>query len=829
MRDAESNPSIDDQTILQPSSSDSTKRSLPPSLDDGLESLLEQLAAIAPVDNPADLIDLLNASKTGPPASGLALPVSHTETQTSLSTPSASSDITRLIEMIKLDMAAAAEHGRVPWIETYVDAMPDRLPLRSVPLSLVMEERLLRADMNCPIDDAEYLARFPHLASAIAKLDEPNTKPTNHNHRSDRDQRSSATTLPASRELSSGQQIDDFEIIQPLGRGSFASVYLAQQLSMRRLVALKISYEGGDRVGGESQTLARLDHPNIVRVFDQRILPGGAGHLLYMQYAPGGTLAEVVRRVKAMSEPQKSSLTGQILIDAIDAQLLAANQQVPERSVTREWLTQASWPMVVAWIGVQLGRALQAAHQQGVLHRDVKPANVLLSADGISKLADFNVSFATANDLGSGTNHLGGSIAYMSPEHLRAILRFHGIDVTSHSKVRHADEVGRAADIYSTGVMLWELWQGTRPFHVDSNARGVDMIQQQLQSRLEVVFNNASTTRHRDKQRDSCQRVLQSVLQRTLDPNPNARLQSGNELAASLRLAMHPECAALFEPDRHSWPYRIGRLSPWLLAASIIMLPNITAGIFNFEYNRIQIIEHHPELKDRFGQLAAIVNTVAFPIGAALMIWMASPVAKAVTATGNHNPTDTNRDGLVSEDALQSTLHLSHRAALIGGTLWGIAAVVYPVVLSSGSPRLPTTEAWHFAISLLVCGGVAAVYPFFGLIVLTTRVYYPKLVRRTMYDVHFESRRKSVRRRCGRFLLAAVGIPLLSIGLLTSRETIAREVIVIAIALTTIGLFAAYAAYQCVINNWEKMAIVLSRRGDTSRWNEASPDAATTG
>ena len=87
---------------------------------------------------------------------------------------------------------------------------------------------------------------------------------------------------------------------------------------------------------------------------------------------------------------------GEALLKSVDRQLLRAAQAVPDRSSIRDWLAGASWPTIVAWIGVQLAEALEEAHRQGVLHRDVKPANVLLSGEGIPKLADFNVSLTGA-------------------------------------------------------------------------------------------------------------------------------------------------------------------------------------------------------------------------------------------------------------------------------------------------------------------------------------------------------------------------------------------------------------------------------------------------
>ncbi len=96
-----------------------------------------------------------------------------------------------------------------------------------------------------------------------------------------------------------GERLDDFDLLIELGSGAFARVFLARQLSLQRLVAVKISANRGH----EPQTLAQLDHDYIVRVFDQRILRDRDWRLLYMQYLPGGTLLDLGRVIFAGERP----------------------------------------------------------------------------------------------------------------------------------------------------------------------------------------------------------------------------------------------------------------------------------------------------------------------------------------------------------------------------------------------------------------------------------------------------------------------------------------------------------------------------------------------
>src|SRR4029079_5562122 len=180
-----------------------------------------------------------------------------------------------------------------------------------------------------------------------------------------------------------GFRVDDFDLLALLGEGQFAQVFLARQCSMQRLVALKVS---GSR-GVEAQTLAQLDHPHIVRVYDQRFLSDQQVQLVYMSYLPGGTVHHVLNEVKATSPERRS---GQTLLKAVDAALHARGEVPPPASAVRaEWAAR-TWPAAVCTLGLKLARALDYAHQHGVLHRDIKPANVLLTPDGEPLLGDFN-------------------------------------------------------------------------------------------------------------------------------------------------------------------------------------------------------------------------------------------------------------------------------------------------------------------------------------------------------------------------------------------------------------------------------------------------------
>ena len=304
-------------------------------------------------------------------------------------------------ELIKLDLEHRWQRGLRKLVEDYADDVPDLAALLTV--DLVFEEYHIRKNAGDQVSPTEIFKRFPALARELDGL-----------FRLDPALRStflSGESPAAQIDLSPGETIDDFELLLLLGRGAFATVFLARQKSMQRLVALKVSADKGT----EPQTLAQLDHENIIRVYDQRLLPERSVRLLYMQYAAGGTLAEVIHRMQAIP---RSDWNGLNYLRAIDAELDDHGEARPTESVIRRQIAEMSWPQLVCWMGNQLARALHYAHRAGVLHRDIKPANVLITAEGVPKLADFNISFGSTLAGASADESMGGSLAYMSPEHI---------------------------------------------------------------------------------------------------------------------------------------------------------------------------------------------------------------------------------------------------------------------------------------------------------------------------------------------------------------------------------------------------------------------------
>jgi eukaryotic-like serine/threonine-protein kinase len=198
-----------------------------------------------------------------------------------------------------------------------------------------------------------------------------------------------------------------------LGAGGMAEVFLAHDRILGRDLALKVLREHYvkdaqfvERFRREAQSAAALNHPNVVQVYDQGRFEDGR-YYIAMEYVPGGNLKDRIDR------------TGPL--DPLEATRFAS----------------------------QIAEALRVAHERGMVHRDIKPQNVLLNAAGEAKVADFGIVLAASTSSTSGTNLVFGTASYMSPEQAMG------------------KRVGPQSDLYSLGVVLYEMLTSAVPFEAE--------------------------------------------------------------------------------------------------------------------------------------------------------------------------------------------------------------------------------------------------------------------------------------------------------------------------------------------------------------------------
>jgi eukaryotic-like serine/threonine-protein kinase len=309
--------------------------------------------------------------------------------------------------------------------------------------------------------------------------------------------------------LSAALVMGRYRVERPLGHGAMSTVDLAHDVELDREIALKRLAENlardddlRARFQREARLAARLTHPNVVQIFD--VGEDDGRPFIAMEYVPGETLAELVARRGPLP------------------------------------------PDEVAELGVQACRGLAEAHGAGLVHRDVKPQNLLLRTDGVLKLSDFGVAFGIEGTRLTMVGTVLGTAAYLAPEQARG------------------EEVTAAADIYGAGAVLYELLTGRPP---------------RSPATLAELSEDAAIPAPQHAPRE-----LADIVMRCLAADPADRPASAADLAAELAATL-PEPQTLPLPEHPSLrateimaprPARRLPRAAWILAGAAAL--GITAG-----------------------------------------------------------------------------------------------------------------------------------------------------------------------------------------------------------------------------------------------------------
>ena len=309
------------------------------------------------------------------------------------------------------------------------------------------------------------------------------------------------------------RNLPGYEIEGELGRGGMGVVYLARQVELNRRVALKmLSGHYGDeelqRFRAEAETAAGLHHTNIAHIYEVGEHEGAPFYSL--EYVEGGSLADLLR-----TKP-------------------------PELRTGVELL-------------IRVARALHFAHQNGVVHRDMKPANVLLDAEGVPKVADFGIAKRLKDQTKlTLSGAVVGTPTYMAPEQAKGTSR----------------DVGAAADIYSLGAILYEILTGRPPFLPEESETAMTV--------RVLTEDPVSPAYHRP----GIPRDLETICMKCLEKQPPDRYASAADLADDLRRFLDDESILARPPTRATRTLKWSKRHPWHTS---LVLALLVAGGFGLQ------------------------------------------------------------------------------------------------------------------------------------------------------------------------------------------------------------------------------------------------------
>lgn len=321
---------------------------------------------------------------------------------------------------------------------------------------------------------------------------------------------------------------DRYKILKKIGEGGMARVYKGTDLLLRRTVAVKVLKDQmtGDadfvrRFHREAQAAAGLSHPHIVNIYDVGEEDGN--YYIVMEYVDGITLKEYIR--------EKGTLP-------------------PEEAVN---------------IASQIAEALVTAHAAGVIHRDIKPQNILFSRDGKAKVVDFGIAIAPGGTTITYSDDVFGSVHYFSPEQARGNL------------------AGTQSDLYSLGIILYEMLTGYVPFSGESPVSiAMKHVQEEIQPPRELA--------------DDIPEPLERIILNAVEKNPRRRYQDAeifleallqfkeNGTAAPLEEIYDDEETKVMKPfkakERNGSQFK----KKWLIPLAVILFLSIslTVGLIIF-------------------------------------------------------------------------------------------------------------------------------------------------------------------------------------------------------------------------------------------------------
>ncbi|MFO0949942.1 MAG: protein kinase [Isosphaeraceae bacterium] len=408
---------------------------------------------------------------------------------------------------IRNEYRAAWARGAEPQVEDYLSRLRADRPEHRV--ELIFEAFLLAEEAGLDPSPEAYVARFPDDARALERV-----LALHRGFSSSRLRLCMGPNLPEP-----GDEIGPYRLVRELGRGGLARVFLAEQADLDdRLVVVKVS----NRVTPEPRLLARGAPAHIVELCWHGLVDGGALNPVHALHG-GATLAQVLQDRRGAERPRPR--TGREFLDELDAVSAPEHPRPASARTSRELIAGLSYPRAAAWVVARLAEALDFAFDRDVIHGDVKPSNVLMTAHGVPMLLDFNLSVGCRDGVDDGPGEdLGGTLAYMAPERLSNLAGPGELPLPTTAD-RHR------SDIYSLGMLLLELLTGKPPELPRQEGQAVPL--KELASAYVVSRRQGGAVMIRASQA-SVAGGLRAILERCLNPDPSLRYRRAADLAADL-------------------------------------------------------------------------------------------------------------------------------------------------------------------------------------------------------------------------------------------------------------------------------------------------------
>ncbi|TWT66256.1 Serine/threonine-protein kinase PknB [Posidoniimonas polymericola] len=565
-------------------------------------------------------------------------------------------------EMVRVDLERRTLRGEPARLRDYQAVVPAMFATPSVLAPAAFEEYRLRKRSGEQLRPEQVAAEYSIDAAHWPSGSVPDA----------------ATSRPEEPQV--GDQFAGFELVELLGRGAFGAVFVSRQheLSSREVV-LKIT----PKRSVEAQRLAKLHHTNITPIYSMHTHEGWLG--ICMPYLGRQTLAAFTG---AGARGDLASTLAKRLDETIKAPKPGAKPRSLRRAEKAERRSQPTAERAALEIVRQLADGLAHAHARGIVHSDIKPANILLGDDGVARLLDFNLaSDSTAAD--TQTLVVGGTLPYLAPEHLDALSR--------------GQAVRPASDVYSLGVLLYQLVTGKAPFPPGTLGPGAKAPEPAALN-LETLAEERRRFSLESPAADALSPTVRALLRKSLAADPADRYQAA-ELADDL--ARHLDDL----PLRHTGePASRQRLAKWgrrnrttLRWAGMLALAAGIAAVSGIALNRshrLERVEAQREF-DAFDNDALAARLMLHTPGSEPEIWSRGSAA-AELALARFAPPHATRLGLLTAEqaaaVARETQNLSHLLAELDRRQHGDSGAVAPLGLQ---PSLGSSDPIAAAAALM--------------------------------------------------------------------------------------------------------------------------------